>query len=65
MASLGNVLVYVRIIHKTLDSVNVKLTIIIGKFSVRPASISRDNDSFNRTRDRHRRLDASAFRQLN
>jgi len=44
-ASLGNVMVYARIIHKNSDLVNVKPTIIIGKFSVRPASISYDNDS--------------------
>jgi hypothetical protein len=38
-------MVYARIIHKNSDLVNVKPTIIIGKFSVRPASISYDKDS--------------------
>jgi hypothetical protein len=59
-------MVYARIIHKNLDSVNVKPTIIIGKFFQSSQLRFRATTiRFNRTGDRHRRLDASAFRQLN
>jgi hypothetical protein len=62
-ASLGNVMVYARIIHKNSDLVNVKPTIIIGKFQ--SGQLRFRDDRFNRTGDRHRRRDGRALRLLN
>jgi len=56
-------MVYTRIIHKNSDLVNVKPTIIIGKFQ--SGQLRFRDDRFNRTGDRHRRRDGRALRLLN